>query len=138
MGRVASIDFGLKRIGVAISDETKMIARSLGAIAAHKKSEESAAALLEFLKEYEIDQMIVGNPLLLSGKQGLLADEVAHFVEKLQAQTEIPILLWDERLSTKQAERALKEGNVNRKKRAKVIDGLSAVILLQSYLETLP
>jgi putative holliday junction resolvase len=138
MGRVVAIDFGLKRIGVAISDESKIIARSLGAIAAKKKSEQSVASLLEFLKEFEIDQILLGNPLLLSGKQGLLADEVAHFAEKLRAQTQVPVILWDERFSTKQAERALIEGNVNRKRRTKVIDGLSAVVLLQSYLETLP
>lgn len=135
MGRIAAVDFGLKRIGVALSDETKLIARSLGNVLAEKQSSKSAQKLLDFLSSYEIERIIVGNPLLLSGKKGLLADEAHHFCDELKKLTDIPIQLWDERLSTKQAQRTLKEGQMSRKKRAQIVDGLSAVILLQSFLE---
>lgn len=133
-GRVVGIDYGLKRIGVAISDENKMIATSLGIVEAHFQSQETIKRILTLLKSYEIEKIIIGYPLHLSGKASLLADEVKHFVSLLQEQVSFPIILWDERLSTVQAERSLMEGGMRRKKRAKIIDAITAVILLQSYL----
>lgn len=132
--RVVSLDYGLKRIGVAISDENKIIATSLGVIQAGRSSAETIQRIIELLKPYEIERIIIGNPIHLNGKVGFLADEVKHFLSLLQAQVSCPVSLFDERLSTVQAERSLKEGGVCRKKRTKVIDTLSAVIVLQCYL----
>jgi len=139
VGRVAGIDYGTARIGVAISDETKIVARALSTIAAEKKIELSANALLHALSGYDIEQVVIGLPLRMNGKKGALGDEVQHFAELLKSKlpSTVIVSLWDERLTTVQAERVLRDSNLNRKKRSKVIDAMTAVILLQSFLDSL-
>lgn len=139
MGRVVGIDFGLARIGVALSDPSKMIASTLGKIEAKKKSVETAKTLLAFLTPYqdEIELLLLGHPLHLNGKVGHMADEVLYFKGVLEEIGSYPVLLWDERLSSMQAERSLKESKMNRKKRAQVVDGVAAALLLQSYLDSI-
>ena len=132
--RVASIDYGLKRLGVAISDENKIIAPSLGVVQAGKNSAETIQKILDILKPYQLERIIIGNPIHMNGKVGFLADEVKHFLTQLQAHVTCEVSLFDERLSSVQADRSLKESGMNRKKRAKVIDAVAAVIVLQSFL----
>jgi putative holliday junction resolvase len=132
--RIASIDYGMKRLGVAISDENKLIATSLGVVHAGKNSNETIGKLLELLKPYALERIILGYPIHLNGRVGLLADEVKHFLNQLQLRVACEVTLFDERLSSVQAERSLKEAGMRRKKRAEIIDAVSAVILLQSYL----
>lgn len=132
--RIVSIDYGLKRIGLAISDENQIIATSLGVIHAEKSNTETIKKILEALKSYEIEKIIVGHPIHMNGKVGLLADEVQQFVTLLRTHVPYEIVLFDERLSSVQAERSLREGGMRRKERAKVIDTVSAQIVLQSYL----
>jgi putative holliday junction resolvase len=140
-GRIIALDYGLARIGIAISDETKIIATPLMTLAAEKKSEQTAIKVMKELMahqashHYELEEIIIGMPLLLSGKTGLLADEVKHFVELLRKLTTIKITTWDERLTTVQAERSMREGQMTRKKRATLVDTVSAAILLQSFLD---
>lgn len=140
--RIIGLDYGMARIGVSISDERKIIATPLMTIQAHKKSEHTAVKVVKDLqalqetKGFIIEEIIIGLPLLLNGKTGSLADEVKHFVELLKKLTPIPITLWDERLTTVQAERSLREGTLSRKQRSKVVDSVAAVILLQSYLDS--
>ena len=136
MGRVAAIDFGLKRLGVALSDETKLIASSLGTLIAAKNSEQTSNLLKELLEKHAIDEIIFGNPLHMNGDVSFLADEVKHFISLLEKKISIPIRLWDERLTSVQAHRTMQLGGMSRKKRAKLVDSLSAVILLQSYLDS--
>lgn len=135
MGRVAAIDFGLKRFGVAISDETKLIAGSLGTLITGATSDQTIKLLIKFLENHTIDEIIFGNPLHMNGDMSFLADEVKHFISLLEKQIDIPIRLWDERLTSVQAHRMMQLGGMSRKKRAKRVDALSAVILLQSYLD---
>lgn len=132
--RVASIDYGLKRLGVAVSDENQIIATSLGVVLAGKNHAETIQSLLKLLQPYNLEKIIIGNPIHLSGKASFLAEEVEKFLNELQAHFAVPVTLYDERLSSVQAERSLKEGGMRRKKRAKIIDAVAAVILLQSYL----
>ncbi len=140
--RILGIDYGLARIGISLSDESKILASPLMIFAAEKKSENTAVKLLEFLQKhqsehhYSIEQIVIGLPLMMNGKVGLLADEVKHFVEELRKLTPIPIVFWDERLTTVQAERSLRESSMSRKKRAKVVDTIAAVIILQSFLDS--
>lgn len=136
MGRIVSIDFGLKRIGIAISDERKIIATPLPTLETSKQNEETVKRLISTLEGYDIEEMIVGNPLHMNGKNSFLSDEVQHFIDILKKYLPYPIHLWDERLSTLQAERSLKEGNLSRKKRAKLVDSVAALILLQSFLDS--
>ena len=132
--RIVSIDYGMKRLGLAISDENKIIASSLGVIQAGKNNAEKLSTILKVLKPYEIERIIIGYPIHMYGRVGFLADEVKHFLSQLQQHVTCEVTLFDERLSSVQAERSLKEGGMRRKKRAQIIDAVSAVILLQSYL----
>lgn len=132
--RIVGIDFGLRRLGVAISDESKSIASSLGVLHAGKTNRETAQLLVDFLRPYSLEKVIVGYPIHLNGKIGFLADEVKDFTVHLQNAMSCEIVLMDERLTTVQAEKSLKEAGMRRKKRSQVIDAVSAIILLQSYL----
>lgn len=138
--RFVAIDYGMARIGLAVSDPTKLIATPMQTMAAEKKLERTAAKLLAFLDAYcekmdcTVECIILGMPLMMSGKRGLLADEVHHFAEKIRELTTIPIVFWDERLTTVQAERSL--SSLTRKKRTKVVDSVAALIILQSYLDS--
>jgi putative Holliday junction resolvase len=139
--RIIGIDYGLARMGLAVSDESKTIAAPFMIFQVEKKSEQTIAKLiLELQKhqeklQYQISEIVIGLPLMMSGKVGFLADEVKHFVEELKKHTSIPILTWDERLTSVQAERSMREGLLSRKKRAKNVDSVAAVIILQSYLD---
>jgi putative Holliday junction resolvase len=135
LGRIASIDFGKKRIGLAISDESFILATPLKMVEAASTFEKSGLKLIEALAPYKIDEVIIGLPLHLSGHESPLSQEVRGFKEVLEKLSGWKITLWDERLSTAQADKLLKEGSLSRKKRVKVVDSLTALILLQSYLE---
>lgn len=140
-GRIVAIDYGMARIGLAISDAQRIIATPLVTLQAKKKTAASALACVQELQRlekvgrYTIQEIVVGLPLLLSGKAGLLADEVLLFVEHLKHHLSIPITTWDERLTSVQADRTLREGHLTRKKRAKLVDSVSALLLLQTYLD---
>ncbi len=133
--RYAAIDFGLARIGLAVSDEMKIIASSLGLVEAERTTALSVKKVVEKLSCYNLEVIIVGLPLHMNGKKGFLADEVMHFISLLKELVKCEVIPWDERLSTLQAERSLKEGNMSRKKRSKVIDGVAAALLLQNFLD---
>ncbi|MCB1112093.1 MAG: Holliday junction resolvase RuvX [Chlamydiales bacterium] len=141
--RIIGIDYGVARIGVAFSDETKTIASPLDVVKTEKKLDatiEKLLALLELHQKewgYEAERIVVGMPLMMSGKSGLIADEVNHFIQKLSAMTPIPVVSWDERLTSVQAERTMRESNMSRKKRAQHVDKVAAAIILQSYLDSL-
>lgn len=140
-GRIVGIDFGMARIGIAVSDERKIIATPLQVMKAQKRTENTASQLLSLLQEharthrYAIEEIVLGLPLLMSGKKGLLADEVTHFVDVMRTLCTIPIVTWDERLTSVQAERSLREGTMTRKKRTRFVDTVAATIILQSYLD---
>lgn len=137
MGRVAAVDFGLKRLGIAVSDERKMLASPFETLQAKKSMAETAKALFDLLQtKGPIDAIILGLPLLLSGKEGEMVAQVKLFAHLLKEYYTGPIIFWDERLTTAQAERSLKEMDMNRKKRAKYTDLLAATLILQTYLDS--
>lgn len=139
--RIVGIDYGMARLGLAISDETKLIATPMPTLEAHKKIEFTVTKLLEQLDKhqkefgYQVEEIVVGLPLMMSGKFGMLADEVKHFVDILRTLVPFPVTTWDERLTTVQAERALRESHLSRKRRAKNVDSVAALIILQNYLD---
>ncbi len=141
--RILGIDYGMRRFGLALSDERKIIAMPSQAFECDRRSEQTALKLVEVIgkleKQYDcqIVSLVIGLPLMMSGKIGFIADEVKHFASLLQKLISIPIHLWDERLSTAQAEKALRETQLTRKRRTKMVDTVSAVIILQSYLDSL-
>ena len=140
--RIIGIDFGMARIGISYSDETKTIAAPLITMKTDRKSEKTVQLLIDLLNKhqaeykYQIEEIVIGLPLMMSGKMGMLADEVGHFVELLKQAIAVPIIKWDERLTSVLADRALREGSFTRKKRAQYVDTVAAVIILQNYLDS--
>ena len=132
--RILALDHGTKRIGVAVSDELKIIAQPLEYILA-----EPFAAFLERLKkiliEKEIDLIHIGNPRNMDGSYGPAAQKVETFVGVLKTAITVPIKLWDERLTSSQANKILIQGGVRRDQRKEKVDKMAAAILLQSYLD---
>lgn len=125
----------MARIGVAISDPSQIIASPINTLQNQKKAELSARALLEAIKEYEVQEIVVGLPYKLNGQHSFSTDETLHFVEELRKVSPYPVKTWDERLTTLQVERAMKGNSMSRKKRSKVIDAACATLILQSYLD---
>jgi putative Holliday junction resolvase len=133
--RILALDHGTKRIGVAVSDEMKMIATPLEYIEA-----EPFAKFLERLKEIirdkEVELIVVGLPRNMDGSYGPAALKVREFVAVLKDAIVTPIRTWDERLTSVQANRFLIEADVRRSKRKEKVDQTAAAILLQSYLDS--
>lgn len=132
MGRVAAIDFGVKRIGLAVSDKERKIALPVDVVEGGKKALQNIRAALP-LKE--VDLIIIGLPIEMNGKKGLMAQKVEEFAKMVGDALGIPVQLVDERLSSKGADVQLKEISLNRKSRSAKIDMIAATLLLQTYLE---
>ncbi len=122
------------RIGLALSEEEEKIAFGRGVIL-RKNLDEDLKQIEEIVKEERIGAIVVGLPLKMNGSKAEQAEEVERFAGKLKERIGLPIKLWDERLSTVQAERVLLQADLRRKKRKKVIDKVAAQIILQSYLD---
>ncbi len=133
--RLIGIDYGMARIGVAHSDLHQIIATPMTTLINPKKSELAAKLLLQQIQPLDVEEIVVGMPYRLNGSSSFSTDETRHFIEELQKLTEIPIRTWDERLTTVQVERAMKEGNMSRKKRSQKVDAACATLILQSYLD---
>jgi putative Holliday junction resolvase len=134
--RILAIDHGTKRIGIAISDEMKMIAQPLEFVPAEPLPD-FLARLKEVLREKETELILVGMPRNMDGSYGPAALKVEAFVAALKGAVNVPIRTWDERLTSTQANRFLIQANVRRHKRREKVDKMAAAILLQSYLDSL-
>ena len=134
--RVLAIDHGTVRMGIAISDELKMIAQPLEFIPA-----EPFSGFLDRIKfllsEYEVELLLLGMPRNMDGSYGDASIKVKEFEAILKKSTTIPIRTFDERLTSVQANRALTQGRVKKKKKRKNVDAMAAAILLQSYLDSI-
>jgi len=132
--RILALDHGTKRIGVAVSDETKTIAQPLEYVPAEPFAD-FLARLKKLLVEKEIDLVLVGLPRNMDGTYGPAAQKVQAFVAVLRGAITVPVKMWDERLTSSQANRILIQGKVRRDQRKEKVDKLAAAILLQSYLD---
>ena len=132
--RILALDHGSKRIGVAVSDETKIIAQPLEFIPAEPFAD-FLARLKQLLIAKEIDLVLIGMPRNMDGSYGPAAQKVEAFVAVLKTAITVPIKLRDERLTSVMANRILIQGNVRRDKRKEKVDKMAAAILLQSYLD---
>src|SRR5277367_6817953 len=132
--RILALDHGSKRIGVAVSDETQTIAQPLEFILTEPFAE-FLARLKKILVEKEIDLILIGQPRNMDGSYGPAAQKVENFVGVLKTAITVPIKMWDERLTSTMANRALIQGGVRRDKRKEKVDKMAAAILLQSYLD---
>ena len=134
--RILALDHGTKRIGVAISDELKLIAQPLEYILADPFPD-FLARLKQILREREVEMILIGMPRNMDGSYGPAALKVQEFAAVLGTALTVPIKTWDERLTSTQANRLLVEGNVRRQDRKAKVDKTAAAILLQSYLDSL-
>lgn len=134
--RILALDHGTKRVGVAVSDEMKMIASPLEYIPAEPFAD-FLTRLKEIIREKEVELVLVGMPRNMDGSYGPAALKVQEFVAVLKDAIAIPIKSLDERLTTVQAQKFLIQGNVRRDKRKEKVDKTAAAILLQSYLDSL-
>ncbi len=133
-GRVVGIDFGDKRTGLAISDASRFLASGVETISVGGIVK-TADAVAEFVKKNNASAIIVGLPINMDGSQGFRAERVKEFAQLLKERVEIPIALYDERMTTMAATRFLNKTDTKGKKRKDVIDTLSAQIILQNFLD---
>lgn len=131
--RILALDYGTKRIGVALSDELGWTAQPLETFE-RRTLDRDIAHIAALVGSHSVERVVLGLPLQLDGREGLAVQAMRTFVAKLEAGVSVPVVLWDERMTTKAAEDLLIAADVSRKKRKGVIDRIAAAILLQSYL----
>lgn len=134
-GRILGLDLGDVRIGLAISDPDRRIAVPLGTVRAG--SPRDVEAIAKLVSELGVGLVVVGHPLHMSGQAGVRAAQAEAFAETLGASLQIPVVLHDERLSTVEADRALKAAGAKPSRRRRAVDRSAAAVILQSYLDGL-
>ena len=134
IGRTLALDYGDRRIGIALSDHLGLVARPLMTLTRTTWSQD-LERLNDLVRKHEVRRIVVGMPLDMDGERGGRARLTETFMAKVRGATGVPVIPWDERLTTVQAERILIEGDVSRARRRKVIDQVAAVILLQAWLD---
>ena len=134
--RILALDLGKKRIGLAISDPLGITAQGLpNLVRVNKRTD--FAALEQLVRERQVGLILMGNPINMRGDEGRQSGWVREFAQALKERTGLPVKLWDERLTSVEAGRVLRSSGISIEKRAAAVDRLSAVILLQSYLDSL-
>lgn len=133
-GRIMCLDLGTSRIGVAVSDLLGYTAQGVDTIQS-KGWDADIQTIKELIKKHQVFRLIIGYPINMDGSEGNKAKSIREQYEAISAEVGIETLLWDERLSTKEAERALDMDQVHWKKKKQVIDRMAAQIILQSYLD---
>ncbi|EKZ4333314.1 Holliday junction resolvase RuvX [Listeria monocytogenes] len=135
--RIMGLDVGSKTVGVAISDPLGWTAQGVETIQIDENRKQFGYdRVKELVLEYEVEKVVVGLPKNMNNTIGPRAESSKIYAEVLESRIGLPVVLWDERLTTFAAERTLIEADVSRKKRKEVIDKLAAVMILQSYLDT--
>lgn len=134
--RVLGLDYGSKRIGVAVSDELGMTAQPLSTIE-RKSRQGDLKAISDYVRSYSIEKIVVGYPVRLDETRGVQCEKVDRFIERLTSAFPLPVCKWDETLSTWEADEVLSEARIRRKDRKKIVDKIAAAIMLQSYLDSM-
>ena len=132
--RILGLDVGSKTIGMAVSDLLGITAQGLPTIRRSNKRKDFQQ-LAEVIHEYTISEIVVGYPLRLSGATGTQSEKMQVFAEELRRRFGVPVHLWDERLTSSQANRILRDADLSIKKRGEAVDRMAAVLILQSWME---
>ena len=134
-GRVMGLDVGSKRIGIAVSDPLGITAQGLETLQRRNKrlDFEKLAALI---RDYQVTQIVVGFPLRMNGAEGVQAEKMHTFAAELRDRFALPVHLWDERLTSAEANRLLRETEMSIRRRGQVVDQMAAVLILQSWMES--
>jgi putative Holliday junction resolvase len=133
-GRVLGLDVGARRIGLAVSDPLGITAQGLETLQ-RKNKRTDLEGLAKVIRHYEVKEIVVGLPLRMSGAEGRQSDKMQAFAEELRKRFRLPVHLWDERLSSVEANRLLREMNLSIEKRGKAVDRMAAVLILQGWME---
>ncbi|HTZ96875.1 MAG TPA: Holliday junction resolvase RuvX [Terriglobales bacterium] len=132
--RILGLDVGSKRIGVAVSDPLGITAQGLETI--HRQNKRiDFESLGGVIAKYDISEIVVGLPLRMSGAEGTQSEKMRQFADELRRRFNLPVHLWDERLTSAQANRLLRETEMSIQRRGKVVDQMAAVLILQSWME---
>jgi len=139
MIRIMGLDFGSKTVGVAVSDPLGFTAQGVETIVRKEENKlrQTCQRIEALIKEYEITSIVLGYPKNMDDSIGERARKTEEFKEMLERRTKLPVILWDERLTTVEADEILEESGVPRSERKKVIDKIAAGIILQSYLNSM-
>ena len=133
--RILGLDYGSNRIGVAVCDELGMTAQGLATIT-RKNRRQTLEEIATFIRTYNAEKIVIGYPIRLDGSEGIQCEKIDTFASILESTFSLPVIKWDETLSTKEAEEILARANVARKKRRNIVDKLAASLILQCYLDT--
>lgn len=132
--RILGLDVGSKRIGVAVSDPLGITAQGLETI--HRENKRlDFERLGKVISDYAVVEIVVGLPLRMSGAEGTQSDKMRQFADDLEKRFKLPVHLWDERLTSAQANRLLRETEMSIQRRGQVVDQMAAVLILQSWME---
>lgn len=133
-GRVLGLDVGSRRIGIAVSDPLGITAQGLETLQRRNKRHD-LAALERVIREYAVREIVVGLPLRMSGAEGTQSEKMQEFAEELRKRFRLPVHLWDERLTSAEANRLLRETELSIEKRAKAVDRMAAILILQGWMQ---
>jgi putative Holliday junction resolvase len=132
--RILGLDYGSKRIGVSVCDELGMTAQGLATIT-RKNRQQTLEDIAGFIRTYNAEKIVIGYPIRLDGTEGIQCEKINKFASILESTFSLPVIKWDETLSTKEAEEILIRANIARKKRRNIVDKLAASLILQGYLD---
>ena len=134
LGRVLGLDIGSRRIGIAVSDPLGITAQGLDTL--HRKNKKYDFAYLHrIIREYEVKEIVVGLPLRMSGGEGAQAGKIRAFAEDLGKHFKLVVHLWDERLTSAEANRLLRQADLSIEKRGQAVDRMAAILILQSWMD---
>lgn len=133
--RIMGLDYGDRRIGVAVSDELGWTAQGVDTLE-KRRDEGELSKIAELVQQYQVEEIVVGLPKNMNGTIGPRGEICIEFAEKLRVHLDLPVHLWDERLTTVSAHRTLLEADVSRGKRKQVVDKIAATLILQNYMDS--
>ena len=134
LGRILGLDVGARRIGVAVSDPLGITAQGLETLQRRNKRHDYEH-LQRVIKQYQVKEIVVGLPLRMSGAEGTQSEKMRAFADELHKKFGLPVHLWDERLTSAEANRFLRETELSIEKRGKAVDRMAAVLILQGWME---
>ena len=134
-GRILGLDVGSRRIGIAVSDPLGITAQGLETLQRRNKRQD-LEALQSVIQKYDVREIVVGLPLRMSGAEGTQSGKMQEFAQELRKRFRLPVHLWDERLTSVEASRLLRETELSIEKRAKAVDRMAAVLILQGWMES--
>ena len=137
--RIIGLDYGTKTVGVAVSDSLGITAQAVETITRKEENKlrQTLARIEALIDEYNVEEIVVGLPKNMNNTIGERAEACRDFADKLERRTGLPVIMWDERLTTVSADNVLKECGVRRENRKAVVDKIAAVFILQGYLDSL-